>query len=64
MNDKEAAKVALSNLNSAIWKLKTALWNKKVSALLITEAEVASILLALNEFGFDDDKSATESEEK
>ena len=49
---KKAATVAYKNLQSGIYKLREALENKKVSGLLITEAEVAAILLALNEFGY------------
>lgn len=49
-NDYEMdAKVEI-NLRNAIFKLKQALNNKKISGLLITEAEVASILLALGRF--------------
>lgn len=47
---REAAEITHKNLMSGIFKLKQALFNNKVSGLLITEAEVASILLALDQF--------------
>lgn len=51
--DLELARTAHKHLQSAIFKLKEALNNKKISGLLITEAEVASLLLALGEFGYE-----------
>lgn len=54
MTDKKleasAARIAKRNLESAILKLRNAIENKKIKGLLITEAEIASILLALGVF--------------
>lgn len=44
------ANLAHKNLMSAIFKFKQAINNKNISGLLITEAEIASVLLALGAF--------------
>lgn len=58
LNEEQRAKLAtqiyMKNLDSAIFKLREAVHNKQISGLLITEAEVAAILVALDEFGFSD----------
>lgn len=47
-----AAKIAEKHLKRAILKLREAINNKTIKGLLITEQEIAAILIALNEFGY------------
>lgn len=41
----ESRAIIEKNLNSGLFKLREAIFNKTISGLLITEAEVAAILL-------------------